>query len=103
MPFTFLLGLRWEPIDGRISCEARVLHAARADRLSTRDENDTSRIPPGGTPGYTILDLIAGYDVNQNLSLQAGLENITDADYRVHGSGTNGVGRNLFFGLRLSF
>ena len=103
MPLVFLAGVRWEPPGGRLWSEARVQHAERAERLSTRDESDTSRIPPGGTPGYTIVDLLAGYELSREVSFFLGLENLTDEDYRVHGSGSNRPGRNLTFGVRVSF
>ena len=34
------------------------------------------------------------------VTLDLGLENITDEDYRVHGSGSNRPGRSLVVGLR---
>ena len=70
-----------------------------AVELSTRDEGDTSRIPPGGTPGYVVFDLRGGYQVSESLSLHAALENILDEDYRIHGSGQNMPGRNVIFSV----
>jgi hemoglobin/transferrin/lactoferrin receptor protein len=75
--------------------EAVVDAAEKADRLSADDERDTQRIPPGGTPGYTVLTLRSGFTVMEDLLLTVALENVTDEDYRIHGSGVNEAGRNL--------
>lgn len=101
MPFNARLGVRYvEPTD-RWWTEAVVVHAADADRLSSADESDTQRIPPGGTPGYTVLDLRAGVEVREGIELALGLENLLDEDYRIHGSGSNQPGRNLIVSLIL--
>ena len=99
MPFTGRLGARWDDPDERGWAEAAVRFADEADRLSTRDEGDTSRIPPGGTPGYAVLDLRGGWTLADGLRLDVGLENLFDEDYRIHGSGLNMPGRNLVVGL----
>ena len=94
MPPTGRLGLRWDAVDG-IWVEAVCTMAAEADKLSTRDESDTSRIPPGGTPGYTVCDVRAGWQATDDLTVSVAVENVTDEDYRIHGSGVNEPGRNL--------
>ncbi|MBN2301167.1 MAG: TonB-dependent receptor [Lentisphaerae bacterium] len=93
MPPTARLGLRWD--SDRYWAECGCVVAAKADKLSSTDKRDTSRIPPGGTPGYTVYDLRFGFDVSNDLSVSAALENVTDEDYRIHGSGVNEPGRNL--------
>lgn len=96
MPLSGQLGLRWdEPVEERWWGEAIVRLAADADKLSFSDRRDTQRIPPGGTPGYAALDLGAGWQVRENATLQLRCENLTDVDYRVHGSGTNMPGRSF--------
>ncbi|MDE0916118.1 MAG: TonB-dependent receptor [Planctomycetota bacterium] len=103
MPFTAQLGLRWEDKSNELWVEGLVAHAARGDRLSTRDVNDSTRIPAGGTPAFTTLDLRLGWQVLPNANLHLGLENLTDKDYRIHGSGLNRPGRNLTVGFGWSF
>ncbi|MEE8467797.1 MAG: TonB-dependent receptor, partial [Planctomycetota bacterium] len=102
-PLRLQLGLRWEDPGQKFWAEFLTTWADDADRLSTRDRNDTQRIPPGGTPGYTVLDLRGGYRVRTGLSLTFGLENLTNEDYRVHGSGLNRPGTSLVVGLTWSF
>ena len=103
MPFTAQLGLRWDDLARRRWVELVAVGADKANRLSTRDQGDTSRIPPGGTPGYVVLHLHGGWKVRDGLTVDLGLENLLNEDYRVHGSGTNMPGFNLLFGLRASF
>ena len=95
MPLTSQVALRWQPAGAGYWAEAVVDAAEKADRLSADDERDTQRIPPGGTPGYTVLTLRSGFVVMDDLQLTVALENVTDEDYRIHGSGVNEPGRNL--------
>jgi len=76
-----------------------VRFADDADRLSTRDTGDTQRIPPGGTPGYAVVDLIGGGQISDDITWRAGLENVFDENYRVHGSGSNMPGISFVFGV----
>ncbi len=77
--------------------------AAKADKLSARDQGDTQRIPSGGTPSYVMASLYAGWQATEDLLLTLGLENLTDEDYRTHGSGQNEAGINAIMGARLRF
>ena len=103
MPPTGQLGLRWDHPSRKLWLEATCTVADRADRLSTRDRADTQRIPPGGTPGYVVLALRGGWRAGDGLDLWMALENLTNRDYRIHGSGVNEPGINLKVGLRWRF
>jgi hemoglobin/transferrin/lactoferrin receptor protein len=94
-PATGLLGLRFEPPQGRFWAQAEALFVADADDLSEKDKTDTQRIPPGGTPGYAILNLRGGVRLGRDVNLAVSLENLFDRDYRIHGSGVNEPGLNL--------
>jgi hemoglobin/transferrin/lactoferrin receptor protein len=97
MPPTANIGLRWRSADSRLQVEGIVSLAARQDQLSTADRSDTQRIPPGGTPGYAVFGLRSRWQLAPALGLSLAVENIGDADYRVHGSGVNQPGRNVVF------
>jgi len=99
MPATVRLGARWTAEQPRLRIEALVEHAQEQDQLSTRDELDTQRIPPGGTPGYTVLHLRSEWQLRPFLTLSLAIENLTDEDYRIHGSGLNEPGRNVVLSL----
>ena len=73
------------------------------DKLNTRDQRDTQRIPPGGTPGYAIFNMRYGLQLNEQMLLTASIENITDEEYRIHGSGQNEPGLNFILGASVKF
>ena len=66
--------------------------------------NDQSRVPMlDRTAGWTTLNLNFGVPLGERLTVRGGVANIFDSNYRVHGSGVDGAGRNLFAGLRYAF
>ncbi|MBT3192260.1 MAG: TonB-dependent receptor [Verrucomicrobia bacterium] len=102
MPPTGQIGLCWNR-GGTYWAEASCTIAGKADKLSTRDQADTSRIPPGGTPGYTVFDVKAGWNFSEALALCVAVENVADKDYRIHGSGVNEPGRNVVLSMQTTF
>lgn len=103
MPTTVLTGLRWDSPRRDLFVEGTLTVADEQDDLATSDLLDNQRIPPGGTPGYEVLSLRAGWRLNPNALLTVAVENVTDEDYRIHGSGVNEPGRNFVAGLQLNF
>lgn len=99
---------RIPPLNGRFGLEYRrsnffvrpeVLFAAKQDRLAQGDKDD-NRIGKNGTAAWKIVSVYSGYEykwLNINLSAQ----NLTNKDYRTHGSGINGVGRSLWLTLTI--
>ena len=102
MPLTGTLGARYD-VTEKLWVELSGTAADRADRLNTRDASDTQRIPPGGTPGYTVLTARSGLEINENVSVTAGVENFTNEAYRAHGSGQNEPGTNFVFSASIKF
>ena len=100
-PFAVWTGVRYAPVCSCFWVQADVEHSARADRLALRDETDSRRIPPGGTPSWTVLNLRAGATLSRSVRLSLALENLLDENYRIHGSGQNEPGRSLVFALDL--
>ncbi len=103
MPLTARLGLRWTEREGRAWVEAVGEAAEKAVRLSAADRRDTQRIPPGGTPAYGVAHLRTGIEVTPALRLTAAIENVFNADYRIHGSGVNEPGRNTVLSAEMTF
>jgi hemoglobin/transferrin/lactoferrin receptor protein len=99
MPLQAGLGLGWREDEGGRWAELELAWADDAEKLSSADELDTQRIPPGGTPSYLLVHLRGGVPLGRHATLDVALENLTNEDYRVHGSGSNGPGRNLVVGL----
>lgn len=96
-------GIRWSHPGEKFWTELSLTAATRADRLSAGDRNDSQRIPPGGTPGYELLNLRTGWNFSDHATLTVGLENLLDEAYRVHGSGSNEPGFGVVLGLKLTF
>ncbi len=102
-PIQGRVGLRWTTADGAFYIEPNVLMVASQDRLSSSDRRDTQRVPPGGSPGYTIYGVNLGYRFDAKSEAFLSIENITDKDYRVHGSGVQEAGINLIAGFDWTF
>ena len=74
-------------------------HAGEQTRLSQGDIDD-DRIWEGGTPSWNIADCSLGYR-GSFFEVNAGLHNILNEAYRIHGSGIDGRGRCIWISLRL--
>jgi len=53
------------------------------------------------SPAWYTLNLKMNFHLNEKMSIQAGLENITDRRYRTYSSGMAAAGRNFLVSLRL--
>ena len=58
---------------------------------------------PEGMPAWTTFNIRGSYQVTQNLSLQLGVENILDENYRVFASNISAPGRNVVVTVRGSW
>lgn len=97
-PLFGLLSLSWE--QSNRYAEVYTRFAGPQYRLSA-DDADDPRIPHGGTPGWYTLNMRFGARPIPEVGIHAGLENLLDYNYREHGSGINGAGRN--FTLSMDF
>jgi hemoglobin/transferrin/lactoferrin receptor protein len=77
------------------------LFATKQDRLAQGDKDD-NRIPFGGTPGWNLWNIYAGYGIGK-VQINTALINVFNVDYRMHGSGINGAGRNICLSLNYQF
>ncbi len=103
MPLTAEIALRWQPVGVRWWAEVAVRGADDADHLSAEDRRDTQRIPAGGTPGYVVGAVRGGVRVLDDTHLTLAVENLTDEDYRIHGSGVNEAGRSFVLAIDSRF
>lgn len=96
------LALRHDTRAGALGwVELTAAWALEQDRLSPQDLGDP-RIDPAGTDGWLTFDLDCGGALGSSGSHWfAGLHNLFDADYRVHGSGFDAAGFGAVAGLRL--
>jgi len=92
--------LRWDDPGTTWWVEGVAAWADRQDRLSPLDELDTQRIPPDGTPGYLVVGVRLGLRPTERLDVAVAVENVTDRDWRLHGSGVNEPGTNAILTVR---
>jgi hemoglobin/transferrin/lactoferrin receptor protein len=85
---------------GSLSTTLEWQAAGAQDRLASGDIAD-NRIPEGGTPGWNVINIHAGYSV-KFIRIDLSLINLLDEDYRYHGSGVNGYGRSAFLTLSIN-
>jgi iron complex outermembrane receptor protein/hemoglobin/transferrin/lactoferrin receptor protein len=98
-PLNGTVELRWRSPLG-LYAGAGLRWAAEQDRLAPSDLSDP-RIPFGGTPGFAVLDLRAGWRYRRCFALGIVFENVADAAYRYHGSSVNGPGFGVIVNLEV--
>jgi len=99
-PTQGILGLRWRERHLHSYFEAYTWMVRRQDRLEQVRDITDERIPANGTPGYATLNIRMGrtYGRYDQHRVSLSLENITDKNYLVHGSGVFGTGATARLG-----
>ncbi|PSJ72408.1 TonB-dependent receptor [Sphingobacteriales bacterium UPWRP_1] len=72
----------------------------RIEDYNLNGEDNQVYATPDGMPAWFTLNLRTSYVVNKNFEIQAGIENILDANYRLFASGVSAPGRNFSITLR---
>jgi hemoglobin/transferrin/lactoferrin receptor protein len=72
-------------------------------QYSSSGEDNLQYATGEGMPSWYTINLRAGYDINKVVTLQAGIDNILDLQYRTFASGINSPGRNIFGTVRVKF
>lgn len=83
---------------GGFKFEEMSVDEQRKPTLFAKDENGNPY-----TPSWATLNFQALYHLPSNITVTAGIENITDKRYRVYRSGIASAGRNFVFSLRTNF
>jgi outer membrane receptor protein involved in Fe transport len=66
--------------------------------------SETARVPLyNATAGWARVDVMGGFPVGERTTIQAGVMNLFDRSYRVHGSGVDGLGTNVLLRVRYTF
>jgi hemoglobin/transferrin/lactoferrin receptor protein len=102
MPITTNAALEWQSPLTSWWFRLSLTRAEDADKLSQGDMEDTQRIPVLGTPGYTLLKARFGAQLNEDIAINFGINNILNEAYRSHGSGTNEPGLGIVLGITLN-
>ena len=102
-PTQGVLGLRWQEQSSYFDLYTCIV--GRQDRLDPVRDLGDERIPIGGTPGYATLNIRMGrsYGEMDQHRISLNLENLTDKNYLVHGSGVFGTGFSARFGYSLIY
>jgi hemoglobin/transferrin/lactoferrin receptor protein len=66
-------------------------------------EDNLQYATPEGMPSWATLNLKTSVVLHPHLTLQAGIENILDRNYRYFASGFSAPGRNFILALRSTF
>ena len=103
MPVQAKFSTYFAPVGSNWSSALSFLAVSKADDLSLKDETDITRIPSSGTPAYFLTNFYGSYGLSDSSLISLAVENIGDVDYRVHGSGLNGAGRNFILSCSLMF
>lgn len=96
-------GARWSGRRGYRPWAELVYHFADDQtRLNPSDVTD-SRIGPAGTDGFAVFHLRGGLSFANSFDVTLALENLTDEEYKYHGSGVFRPGRQAVVGLGYGF
>jgi len=95
--FTFITKL--------INAEAYVLYNGwkRIKHYNPDGEDNPQYATPDGTPAWFTLNLKTTFNLSKHFSLQAGIENFLDRNYRYFASGFSAPGRNCILAIRTKF
>jgi len=66
-------------------------------------EDNIAYATADGMPAWTTFNVKASYQLTNALSIQAGVENIADTNYRVFASNISAPGRNVFATIRATW
>ena len=72
-------------------------------RYSPSSVDNLNEALPEGTPAWFTLNIRSGYQFNEHISLQFGVDNMLDHHYRPFGSGISAPGVNFIVALRAGF
>ncbi len=88
----------------KITSEFFVIYNAwkKLKDYSTSGEDNEVYATENGMPAWFTANWRIGYQATKHFTVQAGVENIFDTQYRVFASGINAPGRNLYLTLRYS-
>jgi outer membrane receptor protein involved in Fe transport len=99
-PLNGNIGVKYEVKEYSVEMLSRF--AGKQDNLSTRDRTD-SRMDPNGTPAWITWNIRGDIKVTSDIKLSAGVDNIFDAAYRIHSSGVDSSGINVFSSIEIKY
>ncbi|MBP6573364.1 MAG: TonB-dependent receptor [Flavobacteriales bacterium] len=102
------------PVFGRtaLECNIKRMHGEvyalyngwkQLSQYNLQGEDNEIYATAEGMPAWFTLNVRAAYAATKNVSIQAGLENIMDSNYRTFASGISAPGRNFTISIRAQF
>jgi hemoglobin/transferrin/lactoferrin receptor protein len=73
----------------------------RIKRYNPNGEDNQQYATKDGMPAWFTMNAKISFNINEFISLQAGVENMFDTQYRTFSSGINGAGVNIFGAVRV--
>jgi len=70
---------------------------------SDSGEDNLQYATANGMPSWYTINVRTSYDLNKMFTIQAGIDNLFDLQYRTFASGINAPGRNIFGTVRVKF
>ena len=77
--------------------------AKKLKNYSSSGEDNLQYATADGIPAWFTINWRVSYQVHKLITIQAGVDNIFDTQYRTFASGINAPGRNIFGVLRFKF
>lgn len=102
-PVTGRFGIRYETKQWYTELNSLYNSSKRLVDYNPAGEDNLQYSTPNGTPAWYTINFRAGVTVANYLTVQAGVENILDRNYRYFASGMSAAGRNLVLALRFNY
>jgi hemoglobin/transferrin/lactoferrin receptor protein len=94
------IGGRWHTSRASVEGYALFNGKKKLEDYNLEGEDNLQYAPAEGMPEWYTINLRGSYRFSRHLTLQAGIDNIFDVQYRAFASGINGPGRNFWVTVR---
>ena len=94
------IGGRWHTPRASVEGFALFNGKKKIGDYNLEGEDNLQYTPADGMPEWYTINLRGSYRFSRHLTLQAGIDNIFDVQYRAFASGINGPGRNFWVTVR---
>lgn len=96
-------GIRWHIPKASVETWTLFNGKKPIDQYNDEGEDNEQYAPANGMPGWFTLHLRGSYRLTSSLTVQAGIDNLLDRQYRNFASGINAPGRNVWATLRMNW
>ncbi len=102
-PVTGRLGMKYENTKWYAELYSIYNSRKRLIDYNPNGEDNIQYSTPNGTPSWYTVNFRAGVTVAKYMTIQAGVENILDKNYRYFASGMSAPGRNFVLAVRFNY